>query len=337
MPTTLEELSRRLNLSKTTISRALDGYSDVARATRERVVRAARELGYVPSHAARQLRRQRSDAIGYILPSHLPGFSDPFFGEFVAGLCDEAAASKMHLMISSCPPGSPEEQSLYHSWVVSRQVDGIVLNRVRLQDWRVDFLLQSGLPFAALGHPPGVAGFPCVWVSARKALAALIDQLAAQGRARIAYIGGPPDLVVQAERLNGYREGLARAGLAADETLVLAGDQSEQGGYAAAQILLDLPQPPGAILNFNDATAQGVLRAARERGLLVGRDLAVAGYEGTRESALTDPPLTTLAQPGYDIARRLVRLLMRRIHGAAPEAESEILEARLVLRASTGA
>ncbi|NMB89619.1 MAG: LacI family transcriptional regulator, partial [Chloroflexi bacterium] len=136
MPITIRELAEKLNLSITTVSRALDGYRDVAEETRQRVVQEAKEMGYEPSYAARQLRRKRTDAIGYILPTHAPQFSDPFYSDFLAGLCDETAQQQYDLTISSCPPDSEQEESQYHRWVQSQRVDGLVLNRVRLQDWR---------------------------------------------------------------------------------------------------------------------------------------------------------------------------------------------------------
>ena len=104
MAVTIRDVARRLRLSITTVSRALDGYDDVAAHTRERVVRTARAMGYVPSRAARQLRRQRTDTIGYIIPGKPPYFTDPFSSEFIAGLGDAAASHNLDLLISTAAP-----------------------------------------------------------------------------------------------------------------------------------------------------------------------------------------------------------------------------------------
>ena len=101
MAVTIKDVARRLNLSITTVSRALDGYDDVAEETRRKVIQTAREMGYVPNRAARQLRKQRTETIGYILPTSAPRFSDPFFSEFISGLGDEAAVQGYDLLISS--------------------------------------------------------------------------------------------------------------------------------------------------------------------------------------------------------------------------------------------
>ncbi len=106
MTITIRDLARTLDLSITTVSRALDGYDDVAKETRRRVVEAAQQMGYVPSAAARQLRRKRTDAVGFILPTSSPQFSDPFSANFITGLCDEVASQRLDMMVTSCRPGA---------------------------------------------------------------------------------------------------------------------------------------------------------------------------------------------------------------------------------------
>ncbi len=117
MPITIRNVAKKLGLSITTVSRALDGYDDVADQTRARVIRTAREMGYVPSRAARQLRRQRADVIGYILPASGSQFTDPFFSLFIAGLGDEATSHNLDLLVSTAAPGGTAERQIYARWV----------------------------------------------------------------------------------------------------------------------------------------------------------------------------------------------------------------------------
>lgn len=336
MAVTIRDVAKRLNLSITTVSRALDGYDDVAEETRERVVRTAQEMGYVPSRAARQLRRQRADAIGYILPTTGPRFADPFFSEFMAGLGDAATSHNFDLLVSTAPPLEAAEQALYQHWVRSRRVDGIVLSRMRLHDWRVEYLAESKFPFVSLGRTAMAVDHPYIEVDGRAGFAALVEHVARRGHRRIAYIGAPPDLKLQADRLAGYREGLEATGIAPDDALVAEADLTRLGGYQAARRLLALPDPPTAILGANDLTAIGALRAAHERGLVVGRDLAAAGYDGIEDAEHTQPPLTTLNQPVYDIARRLVEMLVKLITGEPLTERQVLLRPELIVRESTG-
>ena len=333
---TIRDVARRLGLSITTVSRALDGYADVAAATRSRVTRAAAAMGYAPSGAARRLRRRQADAIGYILPAGGGRFSDPFFSEFIAGLGDEVTSQGFDLLVSTAQPDTAEEQRVYTRWTSSRLVDGMVLNRMRLRDWRVTWLAKSGLPFVAHGHTALRQRFPYIEMDSRGAFAGLVAHLAARGHRRIAYIGAPEEITLQAERSAGYRDGLAAAGIALDPALVERSDLTRDGGYDAARRLLDLGEPPTAILGVNDLTAIGAMRAVHERGLRVGQDVAVAGYDGTEDSAHTQPPLTTLKQPTYDTARRLVRMLVAVIRGEALEEREIIIKPQLIVRGSTG-
>ena len=208
------ERSPFANLSITTVSRALDGYDDVAETTRQLVVKTAQEMGYIPNQAARQLRRRRTDTIGYILPADKPRFSDPFFAEFIAGLGDEASANGFDLLVSTAPPGSQSEQLAYFKWVHGRKVDGIVLNRIRQSDWRVQYLEQSQFLFATMERLHGSQNNLAIDMNGRYWFGVLVDHLASLGHRRIAYIGTSPGLIIQQDRYQGYLDGLERQGLA---------------------------------------------------------------------------------------------------------------------------
>lgn len=336
MPVTIRDLAKKLNLSITTVSRALDGYKDVSETTRQRVVNAAYEMGYQPSYAARQLRRKRADAIGYILPTSSPRFSDPLFSSFVSGLCDEAAEHQIDLVVSSCPPETQQEQTMYHRWLESRRVDGMVLNRTRVYDWRVEFLTRNKIPFTLLGKPDMTYDAPGIVVNERGGFETLVKHLAARGHRQIAYIGASPYLTIQLERYAGYRQGLEAAGLPFIPEMVLAGDMTEEGGRQAGLKLLARDNGPTAILGINDVTALGVCRAAQDLGRIVGKDVAVAGFDGIKEGEFSNPPLTTLYQPTYEIARRLTAMLLGVINGERLEQPCITQQPELILRASTG-
>jgi LacI family transcriptional regulator len=335
MHVTIRDLARQLNISITTVSRALDGYSDVAEETRRRVVETARQMGYEPSHAARNLRRRQADALGFILPSNEPRFSDPYYASFLTGLCDEAAHQGFDMVLSSAPPDSPQEEALYHHWVQTRRVDGVVLNRLRLFDWRADYLIANQVPFAVLGPGRLQNGVVGVVVDERGAVAQLVERLAARGHRRIAFIGGPEYLAQHAERLGGYRQGLAAAGLPFDPLLAVPGDLSEERGFQATMGLLALPEPPSAILGCNDLTALGALRAERQCGLTPGVQLAVAGFDGLKETEYTQPPLTTIAQPTYETARQLLAMLADLVRGQPPQPAVRCIQPEILWRAST--
>ncbi len=335
MTITIRDVAKQLGLSITTVSRALDGYPDVSESTRERVIQAANELGYIPNRAARQLRRQRTDTIGYILPSGMSRFSESFSNEFISGLADEAASNTFDLLITSASVGEEEEQQTYKRWVSARRVDGFVLNRVRVTDWRICYLSEMKIPFACFERSKDTFDYPSINVDGVESISNLISYLVTQRFKRIAFIGGPEFLTIHIDRLNGYRHGLKINDLPEAPGLVILADLTSSGGYQAAKRLLQLPDPPDAIVCVNDETAFGVLHAAREANRVVGVDLAVTGYDGVQDSIYTDPSLTTLDQPVYDIARRLVQMVINNIKGIQNSENRVVLQPTLRIRDST--
>ncbi len=298
----------------------MDGYPDISEETRQRVIQTAREMGYVPNRAARQLRRKKADAIGYVLPSNTPRFADPFYTEFIAGLGDETARHPFDLTISIAPPGEEAEKRLYQSWVQGHKVDGFILTHVRLQDWRVEYLSQQGISFSALEDTLDGYDFPRIEIDRQGGIIELIVHLADRGFRRIACVGGPANLQIQARQFDGYCQGLGAVKLPFDSRLVTLGDLTNPGGYQATKRLLSIPDPPDAIMCINDETAFGSLHALRDLGISIGTELAVSGFDGVAMSAYSDPPLTTLDVPVYEIACKLVELLAAELkHEASSE------------------
>lgn len=336
MSITIKDLAKHLDLSITTVSRALDGYDDVAEETRQRVVKAADEIGYIPSAAARQLRRQRSDAIGFIMAAASPRFNDPMYVSMISGLSDEAATRRMDMVLSSAAPDTEEEKNIYRRWVAGRRVDGMILNRIRQQDWRAEYLAKYHMPFVAVGQTESAVEYPCVVIENSAGFASLVAHVVDRGHQRIAYVGGSNILVSNQECVEGYRQGLEAAGLSFDPDLVVSLETTEEAAYAAAIELLSRPNAPTALLCFSDTMAIGAMAAAKERGLKVGKDLAVAGYGNIERSQYSTPTLTTLNYPSYEIARHLAATLLHIICKEPVEQESVKFPIELVVRESTG-
>lgn len=332
---TIREIAKRLDLSITTVSRALDGYPDVSPATRNLVRKTAAEMGYVPNQAARQLRRNRADAIGFIIPASKPRFMDPFFSEFIAGLGDAAVENHLDLLVSSSPAGDADEIRQYRNWVRSHKVDGFILNRMRVQDQRVQYLHKEGIPFAALEHTKDSIDYPRIEVKCNASYQKLVTHLMEKGFRRIAYIGGPEGLKINHDRSIAIKEAMIANGLQYDPGLFTFSDLTALGGYESGKRLLGMSNPPNAILCCNDETAFGTLHAIDESGLTTGKDIAVAGFDGVQESAYAHPPLTTLDQPIYQIARMLVQMLAQVLSGSTLKEHRVLIEPNLIIRQST--
>ncbi len=335
MTATLKEIARRTGKSITTVSRALADYDDVSPETKALVRRVAAELGYTPNLMAQRLQKRRSDTIGLILPTFGPRFSDPFFSEFLACVGNGAAEHNYDLLVSTQAPGDRELQ-VYRQKVQSRQVDGFVIVRTRRQDARIHYLRDAGFPFVAYGRIEGEMDFPYVGVDGTLGMKLVGEHLIGLGHRRIACIAPPPDLMFAEHRLAGLRDALRAHRLELAEEDVVVGDLTQKGGFEAAGQLLDRPQPPTAIVACNDLMALGAMSAIQERGLEVGKDIAVTGFGDIPMSEHSHPPLTTVHQPIYRIGKMVCEMLIQILRGEDLLSRQVMLEPKLIVRHSCG-
>jgi LacI family transcriptional regulator len=228
------------------------------------------------------------------------------------------------------------ERNLYQRWTKSHKVDGFILNRIRKHDWRVGYLSQLGIPFAGLGRSHDRVDYPCIRIQGTEAYLSLIHHIQKNGFSRFAFVGGPTDLINHVERLKWCQSALRKSGCEIDQGNIVSTDMTSTGGYEAARILLSRSTPPDALLCINDQTAFGVLHAAHEQGFTIGKDIAVAGFDGVRDSYHTEPPLTTLGISVSDISHQLVLMLLKRISSETSEVREVVIKPKLRIRASTG-
>ena len=329
----LRQLASSLGLSITTVSRALDGYPDVAAKTRERVQRAARAVGYRPNTAARSLRRQRAEAIAVVLPSEPGRVGPPVFLDMLAGCGTRLAEVGFDLMLLPSV-GRLSEIDTYSRLVDGRRADAFIVLRTRLEDERVAYLQQRGVPFVTHGRTRRPDDHSFIDGDGAAGFAAATGLLADLGHRRIAHVAAPQHLTFAHLRRCGWAAALAQHGLPA--LWEAEASPTEQGGYEATRALLEASENPTAFLCATDSIAIGALRALKERGLRAGRDVAVIGHDNLPSTAFLDPALSTMEIDAPDIGRELADLLIARLGGASPRDLQTILPIRQVPRATHG-
>ncbi len=332
---TLRELARALGLAEGSVSRALNGYPNVSAETRERVLREARRLGYEPSSSARRLARGVTDTIGIVLPQRLHREPEPFLFEFLDGLGRALAAHQRDLLVASCGPDE-DEQATHRRLVSSGKVDGFVLVRTQTVDPRVDLLRISGVPFVTFGRTRDPEDYAWVDTDNEQGTCDAVKHLAALGHQRVALVAPGDEMNFAKLRRAGYRKGLMACGLAVDDRLDVEADLSGQAAEAAVLRLLETPDQPTAILCGNDLMAIGTIKAIRTRGLHVGTDVSVIGYDGLPIGEVSDPPLTTIAHDIGEAGHRTAVCLEAVLSGEEPNRHQHLLPARLVRRATDG-
>ncbi|GAB2627755.1 LacI family transcriptional regulator [Paractinoplanes abujensis] len=331
---TIRDVAARTGLSIATVSRVLNGRDNVAAATRERVLAAMGGLGDRAPRRRANSAAPRADNGVYV---RCPYVLTDYLGLIVSTVIEALHARGMHAVVDA------GESAWRHTDVLPTlvgwpQVRGAVLVMPAETGQELARMRDLGFPFVIvdpLTPPPGnvVAVSAANFDGARRIAAHLVEL----GHRRVGVLGGRPQWRVSADRLAGYTAPLMAAGvMPSGELLRSTDDPTVEEGYRLAGELLDLPQPPTALVAFNDKMAVGALRAATARGLRVPDDLSVAGFDDIELSRITQPMLTTVRQPLGEMGRMAVSLLERMLTGGEIEALHVELGTELVIRDSTG-
>ncbi|MGJ3264034.1 MAG: substrate-binding domain-containing protein [Salinarimonas sp.] len=331
----LKELAAHLGISQTTVSRALNGYPDVAEATRRQVLDAARQFDYRPNPAARRLATGRAGTVAILFPVERNLLVDPHFFELLAGLAEMIARTEMELSLRATPPH--EELATYRRMVNAGRVDGFVLSSPTLRDPRIAELTALGAPFVVHGRTEEALPYAFLDIDNEDAFARATALLLDLGHTDIALLNGDRGLTFARDRERGYRGALAARGLAAGSGRVSNAPMTEEVGYRLARGLLEGDARPTAFLASSVMLALGVYRAARDLGFVVGRDVSVIAHDDALpflKAETFDPPLATTLSPIRSAGYRIGEMLIERISGVGPEALEEVWPVDLVFRAS---
>lgn len=335
MSVSIKDIAKKVNRSITTVSRALNDYDDVSPETKQLIVETAKEMGYFPNTFAQRLQKQKTETIGLVIPTFSPRFSDPFFSELLAGIGNKAADLGFDLLVSTRSPG-PQEIETYKKLIDGRRVDGVIVVRTRKQDARIEYLLENDFPFVAFGRTDLENGYSYVDEDGSFGMQLIADHLASLNHRLIACILPPHNLTFTQKRLDGLRNGLANHDIYLQEDCIKWGDLTQRSGYELGGILLDLKERPTAIAACNDLMAFGAMSAAQERGLEVGKDVSITGFDDIPMSEYSHPALTTVNQPVYQIGAMVCEMLIKIIRDEINETQKVLLKPKLVIRQSTG-
>lgn len=334
MAVTLKDIARAVGKSVSTVSSALNDYDDVSEETKELVRRVAREMGYTPNIAAQRLRGKRTNTLGLVLPTFGPPFSDPFFSELLAGVGNQSTLNGFDLLVSTQAPG-PGEDEAYRRLVSGQRVDGLLVVRTRCNDPRIAFLVEQDFPFVAFGRTEQDFDFPYVDEDGVLGMKLVTQHLIDLGHRHIAFIAAPPDLMFAKHRKMGFKQAMEENGLAVDESLIVIGDMTQRNGHQLAGELFDCSNCPTAVVACNDLMALGAMTAAQERGLVMGRDIAITGFDDIPPAQHSHPTLTTVHQPIFHIGRMICDMLTKCVRGETLPERHVLLRPSLVIRGSS--
>lgn len=330
----LEDVARRAGVSVSTVSRVLNEPGMVNEQTRARVQAVVDEMGYYPSRVARRLRVEsgRSNLIGLVIPD----IQNPFFADIARGVEDVAQQQGYMVFLGNSDEDAGKEKR-YLNVMRAESVDGIIVPPVSESDGAVLDLARSGLPIVCVDRRLLKASVDTVIVDNARGVHEAMEHLIRLGHRRIGFIEGLPHLSTSRERLQGYRQALESHGIEPDGSLVRQGNSRQESGRQLAGELLELDDRPSALLVGNNLMTLGALEAIHARGLQIPEDVAIIGYDDMPWAQALDPPLTAVRQPGDEVGRRAMELLLQRVREPRRSVSTVIMQPELVVRRSCGA
>ena len=325
---TIGDVAAQAGVSIATVSKVINGRYGVAPATLERVQAVIDELGFESSLVARSLRSRRTNVLGIVVAD-----IEPFSAELLKG-AGAAIRERGYELIVYSGSGHGKDHSGWERRYISRLggtlTDGIILVTPTVVD------VDDGTPVVAVDPHTGPSTLPSVHSDNLAGAITATRHLLQLGHRRIGLLAGRPDLESARQREQGYRQALADAGIAVDPNLIRVGDYELEMSEEPARQLLTLDDRPTAVFAANDLSAMQTMHVARTLGLDIPGDVSVVGFDNIPESALIEPPLTTIDQSIQEMGRRAVELLIDVIEGETGPAQQVTLPTRLVVRQSSG-
>lgn len=336
MTATIKDIARRLNISHTTVSRALRDSPLIAEETAAKIREAAFEMGYYPSAAARSLKTKRSQALGVVVSS----IEDPFFGEILQGIDDVAQENGYSLFIAAAQHNPDREQGIVQT-LVEHRVDGVIICSTPFSTKQGKHLQEYGVPITVINNQAAEDYWYSIYHDDVNGSRQITRHLIDLGHKRIAYLGNALSGRTNLDRLTGFQIEMTAAGLPVHEEYIhqVQGGKPENG-LQGVRHFLELPEPPTGIICYNDMIAIGVLQGSHNASLRVPEELSVTGFDNITFSAFTIPPLTTFDQPKRHIGAEAARLVLGLLstngnEGVAVQPKTQMLLGSLLVRKTT--
>ena len=328
MTTTIKDVAREAGVSVATVSRVMNAHPSVTPETRERILRLARDMRFVPSGAARSMVMKRTHTIGALLPD----LHGEYFSELIRGIDLAARSRGLHLLLSSSHGHAEEAAAALRA--MHGRVDGLLIMSPHLNADFMNLNLPGNLPAVILNGPQIDTRHASFQVDNHGGAMAIVHHLIGLGHRHMAFIAGPETNHEACERLRGYQQAMQDAGTGV-QTRVVQGDFSEASGWRAGQELMSLPERPTAIFAGNDMMAIGCLAALNEAGVQVPGQVSVAGFDDIPIAKYVTPALTTIRVPIVELgAQALAQLALAMEQPEAEVPPPRFLRAELVVRHS---
>nr|WP_239586747.1 LacI family DNA-binding transcriptional regulator [Shouchella xiaoxiensis] len=330
---TIKDIAKKVGLSVTTVSRALNGYDDVSEKTRKKIQLAAAELKYSPNVAARSLVTNRTQTIGLLVSGlNQEGAKDHFMFDILNGLNHKASNAGYDLVLFSTDSAKQRVKS-YTQLCRERRVDGVILQGIRLDDPYLQEIIESDIPCVVIDIPVRSSKVGHVTTDNRQGAKKAVDYLLQHGHKQIAFMNGHGQAHVSQERLLGYQDALQEAALTVTQALIYNGEFSEYKAEVEALKLFKAKPEATAVFCASDLMALGVMKAAKRMRLRVPEDVSIIGFDNITLAEYVNPGLTTISQEPFQMGIEACAILLSLLTGEETSKQS-ILPTTLIERES---
>lgn len=332
--TTIIDIAKALDISKSTVSRALTGHPSVTPRTRQAVLELAEKMDYQRNMLAISLITNKSNTIGIIVPE----MASSYFPQVIVGAQETASAARYNIIISQSNE-SYETEVANTKVMLANQVDGIIVSMTKETRNFDHFKIfqRKGIPIVFFNRICDEMIVPKVTVDNYEGAFKAVEHLIQTGKRRIAHLAGPKSLSISIGRLNGYLDALKKYNIPVIEDIIIPYDLTIEKAKIYVKHLLTIPNPPDAIFAINDPTAIEAIKVIKEAGLRIPEDIAVVGFSNDYVSSLIEPSLTTISQPVQKIGRTSIELLLDQMKRDVSEwkAVTRVLKTELIVRDSS--
>ncbi len=332
--TSLKSIAKKLSLSESTVSRALNNYKDISKSTKELVNKTVSKMGYQPNVFARRLASGNPECLGFVIPWRDGQLNDPFLGEIMAGMTSALNKHGWDLTVLVVKTLEDEIQ-LFKKLSVSKNISGLVISRTLRKDKRFRLLTNLKIPFVAHGRSDNCNESAWLDIDNEAAFYDMARHFISLGHKKIAHIGGPNIYNFSIQRESGWRKGVLEAGYDLPNEYLQIAELSFEGGMKAMDKLLNLNTPPTSVCCVSDTVAVGAMQSIRNHKLSPGKEVSLIGYDGLELGAWIDPPLSTMKQPLQSVGEDLALMLINLVNCKKQPAELQKLFRASLLRRGT--
>ena len=330
----LKSIAKKLQLSESTVSRALNDYKDISKTTKELVNETVLKMGYQPNVFARRLASGNAECLGFIIPWRDGQLNDPFLGELMAGMTSALNIKGWDLTVLVAK-SLEEEIQLFKKLSVSKSVSGLIISRTLWNDKRFKLLKDLKIPFVAHGRSKSCDNSAWLDIDNEAAFYDMTNHFISLGHKKIAHIGGPSIYNFSIQREVGWRKALSEKGLSVSSKYFQVAELTFEGGMKAMNELLKLKIPPTSVCCVSDTVAVGAMQSLRNHNIYPGKEISLIGYDGLALGAWMEPQLSTMEHSLQSVGRELAEMLIKLVEGRKKPTELQKLFSASILRRST--